>query len=62
MPLGAAIALSGASSVAGGQMTTVQRGGVAVSSSDSRRTSANEALVPFIFQLPAIRGVIGVVT
>src|SRR5262245_47966894 len=63
MPLEAASRVSGASSVAGGQMATVQRGGApAVRSPASFSTSPSEAASPFIFQLPAISGVIVDVT
>src|SRR5688572_32565233 len=63
MPLDAASRVISASSVAGGKIATVQRGGaLAVSSPASFCTSPNEALSPFIFQLPTTRGVIADIT
>src|SRR5687767_10673970 len=63
MPLGAASRVISASSVAGGQIATVQRGGeLAVSSPASFCTSPSEAASQFIFQLPTIRGVIADIT
>jgi hypothetical protein len=58
MPAGAAVRFMALISVAGGQIATVQRGASPdVSRLASRSTSLRLARSPFIFQLPAIRGV-----
>src|SRR5690606_13888789 len=63
IPLAAASCVSAARSVAGGQIATVQRGASpVVSRPASFCTSPRDALSPFIFQLPAIRGVTAAVT